>query len=112
MVDRQAGDYLLSSLGDNENLIVSFYYMTKSDEPVCTFKTQWAGGVRSKWSVMPIRVLAIADSDKQTDEIRAARERISISKFAEFMAAFPDFSNNPGRDFVIIDAPQGPGELL
>jgi hypothetical protein len=112
MVDRTTGDYLLSSGGDNENLVVSFDYMTKDDKLVCTFKTQWAGGFRMKWQVMPIRVFAIIETNQQTDEVHAARQRISIAKFAEFMAASPDFSNNPERDFVVIDAPREPGEQL
>jgi hypothetical protein len=61
---------------------------------------------------MPIRVFAILESNKPTDAIRAARKRISLMKFAEFMAAFPDFANNPEKDFVIINDLKPPGERL
>ena len=112
MVDRKTGDYLLSSGGDNEDMLVSFQYMTRDDKLVCTFKTQWAGGFQMKWQTMPIKVFEVIEADQQTIETRSARGRISVERFAEFMAAFPDFANNPERDFVVIDAHQERGEDL
>jgi hypothetical protein len=112
LVDRKTGDYLLAQSGDQERMLLDFLYMTKEGKLVCGFKTQMSGGFAMKWEAYPIRVYAVVEADQQTDEIRAARRRISLERFAEFMTAFPTFAKNPELEFVVFEAPREPGERL
>lgn len=112
MVDRKTGDYLLCDGWDHENLIMTLSYMTKDDQLVCWFNTQWGGGYGMEWERYPIRVFGVGEAKHQTDAVRAARKRITLERLAEFMAAFPDYARNPEKDFVIFDAPREPGERL
>lgn len=112
LVDRNTGDYFLVQSGDQERLLISFLYMTKDGKLVCGFKTQMSGGFGMKWDVYPIRIYGVVEAEQQSDEIRAARQRISPRRFAEFLTAFPTFADNPELEFVVFEAPREPGERL
>lgn len=111
MVDRKTGDYLMALGSDVENHKLSFIYRTQDETFVRGFNTQWGGGYYGMtWEAFPIRVYGIVESDEKTDAVRAALPRISMERFAEFIAAFPDFAEHPERDFVVFVAPRRPGE--
>jgi hypothetical protein len=112
MFDRKTGDFLLTRMADRERFLMDFDYMTRDGELVCTFATQFGGGIAQDWQTYPVRVYAVEEADRPPSEAREGRKCISIKRFAEFLTAFPDFSEGPKHDFVVIDAPRMPGEYL
>lgn len=112
VVDRKTGDYLLYAGASKEGELSAFDFTTKHDEFVVEFKTQMSGGFGMKWDRYPIRVYGIVEANNQTPEVREARKRMSMARFAQFIAALPTFSRHPEQDFVVIDAPLRPGERM
>lgn len=111
MFDRKTGDYLLTRTVDRERFLMDFDLMTKDGELVCTIKTQFGGGIALDWQVYPVRVYDIREITQSSDA-DGNRKCISVQRFAKFLTAFPDFSEGPKHNFVVIDAPRTSGEYL
>lgn len=77
----------------------------KNDELVRVFMTQLGGGsYRDRWKVFPIRLWNIEEAKDVTPEVRAAQERATIGRLADFISAKPDWRDKKSA-FMIIDAP-------
>lgn len=106
LVDTRTGDYFHAQTTDRERRLSDYRFFTKNGKLVCIFMTQDGSGTYAKkWKQFPIRVVHIEEAKIQSPEVRAARKRISIKRFAEFLTADPDFADNPSSQFVVIDAP-------
>jgi hypothetical protein len=107
MIDKNSGDQMIMYGGRNPEQKTAYYrFMTKSGMLICTFRVHFGTGGKGTISDPAIyRVYAIEEAPNRITDVKEARKRILLERFATFIASDPDNLNNPERQYLIIDAP-------
>ena len=110
--DVNTGDVLVAHSAENERRLIDYAFRTASGELVSFLKVQIISGSPDQIDFVPYRLYAITDNQTPSEEAIEARERISPTRFAQFLASDRWYLEHPDQNFIVIHAPLEEGERL